>query len=57
MRNPGLTADQNKYDTQAEADACCTFQGEMLDEPNPRERGDDDGVEYADPRDYRDGLE
>ena len=24
---------------------------------NPREKGDDDGVEYADPRDYRDGLE
>ena len=24
---------------------------------HPRERGDDDGVEYADPRDFRDGLE
>ena len=24
---------------------------------NPRERGDDDGVEYADPRDARDGRE
>jgi hypothetical protein len=24
---------------------------------NPREKGDDDGVEYADPRDYRDGIE
>jgi hypothetical protein len=23
---------------------------------NPRERGDDDGVEYADPRDYLDGM-
>jgi hypothetical protein len=23
--------------------------------PNPREKGDDDGVEYADPRDARDG--
>ena len=24
---------------------------------NPREKHDDDGREYADPRDYRDGLE
>jgi hypothetical protein len=24
---------------------------------NPREKDDDDGREYADPRDYRDGLE
>lgn len=24
------------------------------DEPNPRQRGDDDGREYADPRDARD---
>lgn len=26
-------------------------------EANPREPGDDDGREYADPRDYRAGLE
>jgi len=26
-------------------------------EPDPREKGDDDGVEYGDPRDHRDGLE
>jgi hypothetical protein len=26
-------------------------------EPNPREKGDDDGVEYADPRDHMDGIE
>jgi hypothetical protein len=26
------------------------------DHVNPRERGDDDGVEYADPRDARDGV-
>jgi hypothetical protein len=34
--------------------------GDVENEPaeeNPREKGDDDGVEYADPRDYRDGLE
>lgn len=24
---------------------------------NPREKGDDDGLEYGDPRDHRDGLE
>jgi hypothetical protein len=24
---------------------------------NPRQKGDDDGVEYGDPRDHRDGLE
>jgi hypothetical protein len=30
---------------------------ECVKEENPRERGDDDGVEYADPRDHRDGLE
>lgn len=24
---------------------------------NPREKHDDDGVEYADPRDFRNGLE
>ena len=30
---------------------------EEREEENPRERGDDDGIEYADPRDYRDGLE
>lgn len=28
------------------------------DEPeNPRQKGDDDGQEYADPRDFRNGLE
>lgn len=26
-------------------------------EENPREKGDDDGQEYGDPRDYRDGRE
>ena len=26
-------------------------------EPNPREKGDDDGVEYADPRDRKEGRE
>lgn len=26
-------------------------------QPNPREKGDDDGVEYADPRDRRNGRE
>ena len=29
----------------------------VVPDDNPRERGDDDGVEYADPRDYRDGRE
>jgi len=24
---------------------------------NPREKGDDDGAEYSDPRDFRDGRE
>lgn len=45
------------HDTPEQASACCTMQGMVDDEPNDRERGDDDGVEYADPRDYRDGLE
>lgn len=27
--------------------------GESDEDENPRERGDDDGVEYGDPRDYR----
>lgn len=26
-------------------------------EVNPREKGDDDGIEYGDPRDHKDGLE
>jgi hypothetical protein len=30
---------------------------EPTEEENPRHKGDDDGVEYADPRDYRDGRE
>lgn len=35
---------------------CPTCGGENLEAAaeNPRERGDDDGIEYADPRDYRD---
>jgi hypothetical protein len=33
-------------------DECGAWQNE-----NPREAGDDDGVEYADPRDFRDGLD
>lgn len=27
--------------------------GQVVTEPNPRERGDDDGAEYSDPRDAR----
>ena len=40
-----------------ETSQCCTCRGfacsecEDERETNPRERGDDDGVEYADPRD------
>ena len=29
----------------------CEYCGETIEEENPRERGDDDGVEYADPGD------
>lgn len=35
-------------------DADCPRRFETRDE---RERGDDDGIEYADPRDYRNGYE
>lgn len=36
--------------------ASCARQadGESEEDDIPRERGDDDGVEYGDPRDYRD---
>lgn len=36
--------------------ACEVCGGDNIErcDENPRERGDDDGVEYADPRDYRD---
>ena len=30
---------------------------EVIPRENPRERGDDDGIEYADPRDKKAGLE
>ena len=53
------TCCENVYDTLADARACCEH-AKRRDRPadvNPRERGDDDGVEYADPRDYRDGRE
>ena len=30
---------------------------ETQEEENPREELDDDGIKYADPRDYRDGRE
>jgi hypothetical protein len=43
---------ENLYDSLEEAEVC-----ERSHEQNQREKHDDDGVEYADPRDYRDGLE
>lgn len=36
----------------------CAECAETVEEAeNPREKGDDDAREYADPRDYRDGRE
>ena len=32
---------------------CACAIGDALAEPNPREAGDDDGVEYSDPREVR----
>lgn len=34
-----------------------TTSGNPYSDKNPREKHDDDGQEYADPRDFRDGLE
>lgn len=36
---------------------CLDCAASVDEAPNPREKGDDDGAEYADPRDYRDGRE
>lgn len=40
------------YAEMEDADVC-----EQSHEENPRDKYDDDGRLYADPRDYRDGLE
>lgn len=34
-----------------------TLLQDIMPAENPRERGDDDGKEYGDPRDHRDGRE
>jgi hypothetical protein len=40
------------YAEMEDAEVC-----ERRHEQNPREKYDDDGAVYADPRDFRDGLE
>lgn len=37
--------------------AMAAYAASEAPEENPREKGDDDGVEYADPRDYMNGDE
>lgn len=48
---------ENIFDALEEAEVCERSHAHEVIATNPREKHDDDGVEYADPRDFRDGLE
>lgn len=60
-----LLTDDGPYSTEADAldagrraaIAWCRDNDVQWEDTDPRERGDDDGVEYGDPRDHKDGLE
>ncbi len=49
----GNLADDDTFAPYCSESCVRQADGESDDEPNPRERGDDDGREYGDPRDAR----